>query len=585
MNLPESDLGRYATDALQEGNLSDAERLCKEALRQQPDDYRSLVLLAVIHRQKSEYLEAAGIAEKAMRLRPNVVEAYYQLALNMESLGRSDLAARALVTAIKLRPEIAEFHLHLGLSHTGMGNLAAAKASFAECLRIDPNHLQARLCIVSQLLIEDNMDSARTHAEAAIRMAPDSVAARLAMAEVRLAEDESEMAQELIDQALILDPKSATGLNMLGFRQSQRGHFEDAESSFKKSMELSPIQGLAYLGLTQTRKFSTNDLPLLSRMKTLQGNGILSAAESSSLHFALAKAYDDIGEFELAMRCYDEAQRCASRSRFGTSSFDPDSYQRSMRLIRDCFPASAFNSPWGWTVDSSIPILIVGMIRSGTTLVEQILSSHPDVGAAGEHPYWKRHCGRAELLAELATNPEKCVQTASDYVTALRKVSPNTARVTDKLPGNYLRLGLIHQALPNAKFIHCRRNPLDIALSIYVTPNRSAPSFSHSKEGIVFAYRQYLELMDHWRQVLPPSSLHEIQYEELVHEPRSAIARMLEYCGLNWNEACVHPETNTKEVLTPSLWQVRQPIYRSSVKRWTHYEPWLGAFRELMDIA
>jgi hypothetical protein len=282
------------------------------------------------------------------------------------------------------------------------------------------------------------------------------------------------------------------------------------------------------------------------------------------------------------MQSYDEAQRLASVSRFGSRPFDAEGYRAGIAEIRASFPVESEVNRFNPGVDTDLPILIVGMIRSGTTLTEQILSSHPDVGAAGEHPYWKMHGGSAAALTKLAADPARAGRVAQGYVEALKKVSPGERYVTDKLPGNYLRLGLIHAALPNARIIHCRRRPLDTTFSIYTTPNRSAPSFSHSKEALVFAYRQYLELMSHWREVLPTDRFLEIDYEHLVHDPRPVVERVLAFCRLEWDEGCLHPERNANEVATPSLWQVRQPIYQSSVERWRNYEPWLGALRELI---
>jgi hypothetical protein len=148
-----------------------------------------------------------------------------------------------------------------------------------------------------------------------------------------------------------------------------------------------------------------------------------------------------------------------------------------------------------------------------------------------------------------------------------------------------MRLGLLNRAMPNAKIIHCRRDPTDTALSIYVTPNPAAPAFSHTKEGIASAYRSYLNLMAHWRSVLPSDRFYEVQYEELVQTPERVISGMLEFLDLEWDDACLQHDQNAKEVKTPSLWQVRQPMYSSSVGRWKRYEPWLGALRDLMTLS
>jgi hypothetical protein len=152
------------------------------------------------------------------------------------------------------------------------------------------------------------------------------------------------------------------------------------------------------------------------------------------------------------------------------------------------------------------------------------------------------------------------------------------------MPGNYLHLGMIHLIFPHARFIHCRRNPVDNCLSIYVTPNREAPDFAHNRENIVAAYEQYLRLMGHWRAVLPADRLLDIDYEELVSDPEPVARQMIDFCGLEWDDACLQPEANARVVQTPSQWQVRQPVYKSSVERWRRYEPWIAEFLRLGSL-
>jgi len=151
----------------------------------------------------------------------------------------------------------------------------------------------------------------------------------------------------------------------------------------------------------------------------------------------------------------------------------------------------------------------------------------------------------------------------------------------DKMPGNYSHLGLIHVGLPNAKIVHVRRNPIDTCLSIWTTPNSAHIAWGNDKRAIVFAYREYLRIMEHWRETLPSDRLLEIDYEDLVSNPADVTQKMLAFCGLEWEDACLHPEDNSRAVATPSDWQVRQPINRNSIDRWRKFEPWLDEFLEL----
>jgi hypothetical protein len=216
------------------------------------------------------------------------------------------------------------------------------------------------------------------------------------------------------------------------------------------------------------------------------------------------------------------------------------------------------------------------MMRSGTTLTEQILSSHPKVKGGGELFFWSENALRA-LSGDKAPF-------GAEYVELLKKIGPEEERVTDKMPSNYRFVGLIHSALPNARLIHVRRSPVDTCLSIWATPNHLPSEGGHIKRDIVFVYKEYLRMMEHWRSVLPKNRFFEVDYEELVANREPVTRRMVEFCGLKWDDACLSPERNTRTISTPSLWQARQPIYNSSVERWRNFEPWLGDFRDLLDL-
>jgi len=205
------------------------------------------------------------------------------------------------------------------------------------------------------------------------------------------------------------------------------------------------------------------------------------------------------------------------------------------------------------------------------------------VGAAGEVEFWLDEGPTAVDLGKRSLNAKKLVTVSAAYLKVLQSLAPGKPRATDKMPQNFQMLGHIHLGFPKAPIIHIRRNPIDTCLSIYTTAYQQSPAFAHDRESIVFAYKQYLRLVAHWRKVLPADRFLEVDYEELTADRDSVIRRIISFCGLEWNEACLHPESNDRLVVTPSLWQVRQPINRSAVDRWRVVEPWLGAFRQLLD--
>ena len=223
------------------------------------------------------------------------------------------------------------------------------------------------------------------------------------------------------------------------------------------------------------------------------------------------------------------------------------------------------------------------MPRSGTTLVEQILSSHPEVAPGGEPSFWSDQNRAGAGVLDATAKLEAARRLADAYLAVLRAISPDAPQVTDKMPFNFGLLGVILQVFPRAAIVHCRRHPIDTCLSSFSTGFEATIDFAGERGSLVFFYRQYQRLMAHWREVLPPDRFIEVDYEELVADPEPVTRRLIAARGLDWNDACLAPHRNQNRITTASLWQARQPIYRTSVERWRRYEPWLGELRQLLE--
>jgi hypothetical protein len=222
------------------------------------------------------------------------------------------------------------------------------------------------------------------------------------------------------------------------------------------------------------------------------------------------------------------------------------------------------------------------MPRSGTTLVEQIVSMHPEVGAGGELNFWNQ---RGPAWSGSAADEDAFLaKAAADYLGVLRAIAPTAARVTDKMPFNFLWAGLIHVAFPRAIIIHCRRAAVDTALSIHQTHFHPSMPFPTGGSELVAYFHSYQRLINHWRSVLPADRFIDVDYEDLTRAPEPVIRRIIAACGVAWHDACLRPESNPRAVKTPSKWQTRQPIYGTSVARWRRYQPWLGSLRALLDV-
>ena len=256
------------------------------------------------------------------------------------------------------------------------------------------------------------------------------------------------------------------------------------------------------------------------------------------------------------------------------------------RLIARCTPEFIAQASELGSEDAT-PVLIIGMPRSGTTLVEQIVSMHPEVAGGGELNFWNERGaawrGSAAGDERQVVVSEFLAKAAGEYLGVLRAIAPKAARVTDKMPFNFLWAGLIHVAFPRATIIHCRRAAVDTALSIHQTYFHPGLAFPTGGAELVAYFESYQRLIDHWRSVLPADRFIEVDYEELTRAPEPVIRRIIAACGLAWHDACLRPESNPRAVKTPSKWQTRQPIYRTSVARWRRYEPWLGPLRALVD--
>ena len=340
----------------------------------------------------------------------------------------------------------------------------------------------------------------------------------------------------------------------------------------RRATELDPDRVGAWHNLTMLTKVSESDRPLVETLEEMLERPGRSDFDRLMLHFSLGKAYDDLGEPETAMRHFDQGNTIER----GRLHFDRGALSEAVDRTIETFTPDLMGRAASSSVDDESPLMIVGMPRSGTTLVEQILSSHASVAAGGELTFWTEQRAMAA-----AADAEAASRLGADYLALLRRIGPDAARVTDKNPFNFLHLGAIRLALPGSRAIHCRRDPIDTCLSIYFTRFATPPAFAYDRGDLVFYYRQYERLMAHWRMLIPTDRLLEIDYEALIADRESLTRRMIAFCGLPWDDACLAPEGNSRLVRTASVWQARQPVYRTSIERWRRYEPWLGELRQL----
>jgi tetratricopeptide (TPR) repeat protein len=627
-----------AIAAYKNGDLAQAQEICLRIISDAPEFPPSHYLLGLIAGKNGETVRAIALLFRVVQLDPKASKARTELSAILRDEGRNaeaiemlraavernpkdaaalnDLgqchhfgrsyhaAVECFMRAIALEPNVSGYHANLAISWEHLGRFEKAVTAFrrALALGLDLPDIHTRLGKMHHLLGERD-EAARCFANA--RAKATGVRGFLELATVLSSVNEWDEAEADLRRAVALDPRSPEAHQQLGTAMRLRGRFEEARGSYRRAIELNPHCGTAYLGLVSTRKVSESDRPLLERMESIALGG-LTERSRLDLHYALGKAYADLKTFGDAIKHYSAAnaiaanwvrtaglsfdrERCAAQADKSIATFTTELFRKRREMGGTVLTLSSADSrlSTGERVaaavsrQSELPVLIVGMIRSGTTLVEQIVSSHPDAAPGGELPFWRRLSNAPKSVAMGTFDNTIAEAMASEYLRMLGHFAGNAKRVTDKMPLNFWMLGLIHLVFPNARIIHCRRNPLDTCLSIYTTPLGVPSDFAHHRGNIVFYYKQYLRLMEHWRRVLPRDRFLEVDYEALVENPEPATRRMLDFCGLEWDEACLKHEENPRAVATPSTWQVRQPMYKSSVGRWRDYEPWLGEFREL----
>ncbi len=548
-----------------------------------PQQVAPLLALATDLLRAGRPADAIAPLREAALLEPFNALIQHDLGLAYLEVGRIADAIAALQWAVASNPSYGDAYFRLGIALEKQGNIGVAIAAYDRATRLLPSLTEAWFRAGALVYTLGHLDEATDCFRRAAETGGKTSFGRLGKARALLTEERNQEAELVLRQTLARDPGNAIAHDLLGNLLSEYGRFDEARESFQRAIALAPMLAGSYYDLVRCRRVTGDDNVLLQTMEAALGTPGLEAAQLLRLHLAIGKAADDLGEYALAMRHFDSADEV--RRSFG--SFDSAAFSKQVdRLIDRCTPELIARAPELGGRDAT-PVLIIGMPRSGTTLVEQIVSMHPDVGAGGELNFWNER-GAAWHRTSAAGNEkpvllsEFVAKAAADYLRVLRGIAPKAARVTDKMPFNFLWAGLIYLAFPRSVIIHCRRAPVDTALSIHQTHFNPGLAFPTGGTELVEYFRCYQRVTDHWRRVLPADRFIEVDYEELTREPEPIIRRMIAACGLTWHDACLRHERNPRAVKTPSKWQTRQPIYRTSVARWRRYEPWLGPLRELL---
>ena len=472
--------------------------------------------------------------------------------------GRYDVAVEMIGQAIHLwkhnslhnKPDYADAHNNLGAALFALGRIHDAVIHYERALGLNPDHASAHNNLGAALAAQGKIDEAIRHHE----------------------------------RALAINPRHAEAHNRLGNIFKDQGKIDDATERYRRTLAIRPDHAEAHYNLAETKIFRNGDTDLAA-LEALAGRDDLPANKALYIHFALAKALEDCGDYVRAF----EHWRKGNDLKREQIDYDEKSAIELFQRLRGVFDGGLFDRSRGEGDPSSAPIFVLGMPRSGSTLIEQILASHPQIHGAGELNDLDaavssvlgtggRPAPYPECIPSLDGATLRRIGQAylSRLLSRLPSCTDGKVRIVDKLPGNFVHIGLIRLILPNARIIHTVRDPLDTCVSCYSKLFTSGQSFSYDLAELGRYYRGYREVMTHWQSVLPPEALRDVVYEDVVDDLEGQARRMIDYCGLPWDDRCLSFDKTSRTVKTASAVQVRKPLFRSSVQRWRKYEAGLG---------
>ncbi len=387
-------------------------------------------------------------------------------------------------------------------------------------------------------------------------------------------------AERELRHALALNPNYVPALLNFGNLCEDRGDGEAARRLYERALDQDPNcwEALARLGYL-VRAPKPGD-PLIARLRAALSQRNASAADKASLGFALGRMLDAVGEYDPAFAAYQDANRQSRASApAGTGRYDRSAQEDLVDALIAAFPARRPAD-----ADARAPIFICGMFRSGSTLAEQALAAHPLVTAGGELPLLPALAGELTPFPAAAAraSSEQLAALAHRYAASLALLFPGAHLVTDKRPDNFLYVGLIKALFPAAKIVHTKRDPVDNCLSVYFLHLDHSMAYALDLMDIAHFYRQHRRLMAHWKSIYG-AEIFEFDYDAFVAAPRPALERLLDFCGLDWDDACLSFHRQQNVVKTASVWQVREPLYKTSSGRWRRYERHISALRAYLD--
>jgi tetratricopeptide (TPR) repeat protein len=563
-----------------QGRFDEAYDSLSEAIRLNPNDALAHRNIAKVLAAKQKLDDAVAAFRRAIEIKPDFPEAQVECGYVLSLQSRFEEAIAAFLAGIKGKPNFAIAHLGLGHAYRALGRLNEALASFREAVRINPNLAEAHAGMAMVFATTHHFDEAMDCQAKLARLKSDSAIVHEVMGWICLQKSDGAAAIEHFQRALAIDRQMPSVWNSLGQALLYQGRVDESADCFRHVLEISPNSAIAHKYLLEaTRKKTDAQITPLTALLDQQN---VSDDDRILAEFALANALDECERYDEAFSHAAVANALvkAQRARHG-ERFDPEAFHARIDKLIEAFTAEFFDRRRDWGDPSERPVFVVGMPRSGTTLVQQIAASHPQVYGAGELNSIANLSNRFPESDPVRWGRDSIRRAATEHLTYLSSLSTGASRIIDKLPSNLLRLGLISVLFPRARIILCRRDARDTCLSCYFHSFQAGNVFSYDLADCGHCHRENDRLAAHWLSVLPLKIL-KMRYEDIVADLEAQSRRLIDFLGLQWDPACLEFHRARNTVMTLSVWQVRQPIYQRSVDRWRHYQRHLGLLLEAL---
>jgi len=562
------------------GQLDEAVTSCRKALRVREEFAEAHNNLGNALRALKQPDEALACYRRALDVNPRFAEAHANAGDAFLDLGHLDEAAASYRRALAIKADYAEAHGKLANVLRHQWQFADSAESCRRALAIKPDYAEAHNSLGCALLDLVQLREAEASFRQALKLKPDYAEAHNNLAYILRLGSQAIEAETSCRRALELAPGLMSAVALLAELHGDKGQFAEAEHLYQRAISLDPESPLPWAGIAHLRRMTRADSAWLSAAQRI-ANRHPPPRQEVTLRCALGKYFDDVKEFEQAFSNYECAQKLTKLYRPAYAQYHRQNHQRRIDNIIRLYDQNWLVRVRRNSNPSPRPVFIVGLRRTGTTLAEQILASHPAVFGAGTRDYWCNVAPEHEsCLASGDDGDDLISKLACDYLRLLDELSTGALRIVDKMTTNFMCLGLIHAALPNARFIHMRRNPIDTCLANYFV----AFNVANDLEDLAHYYLEYSRLMGHWQLTLPNDTVLDVPYENLVDNQEAWSRKMLEFIDLPWDARCLDFRRTPRSIVTESRWQVRQKMSRGSVERWRNYAKFIEPLLRSLQV-